>query len=225
MPKKVRILKRFIDGGKVFGVGGEYTLSDLEAKKHSRAKKAEIIEDLGTDPEVLDTSVDYDFLSKIEQNAGDILDILDAEYQRREQIKKDHRPFAVNVDGYTQSNQQTEETMETGQETVAGDSSESGQEASESEDQNTQNQDTETGQEGASVPPGAPQDNNKGDNQSNKGTEIPEGFPGRKALLDSEDPKIEFIEDIPRDREKLIAVNGVGERLANQIEVALQQYD
>jgi len=202
--KIVEIIGRnFSWEGKMYGKGGTYELPDNVAKRFVSEGKVKIVKSLSEDEPATDFNPPNEiFLSEVRRHAKQIRDILNADYE-------------VEVKEKEEKGKKKKSTVET--EIDIPDENESNTE--------NQNHDPESpGDQGQSEISDIINNTGSDENQTSEPDEtlIPDKFPA-KAILEKHG--FNTLESIPRDRDELLKIDDIGDRLANQIGVRLSQID
>lgn len=198
---KIKITARnFTYGTKIFGSGGEYTVDENTARYIVSSGKGVVIEGIlpESDKDTGERAInDGQFLTMVRRNATKIVAIIEEEIKAaREAEAKAEAEEIDEADLLSNINMTADLSVD-----KAVDNSEN----------------ATTGAETASSSPSESADSQ---NASDIETDIPEGFPGREILLNAGLTKLA---DIPTTKEDLMAIEGIGARLANQIGVKQSQ--
>jgi hypothetical protein len=230
--KKVLIKSRadggvnFDEGGKMYGAGGEYTVEDDRAARWERDGRAKITADLGADFKPTASVVkDEVFLQKVRDHADDLIGIL----EQAARSQHDRRMAAEDQearDKELKARQEEEAKQRAADEEKRRAEAEEAAAKAREEDANPEFKPTSPNAPGgAETVPGAPPPPplNEGPTNSPAATttEIPDDFPYKKELNAGGVTTMEQLRSM--DKDKLTAINNIGERKATQIGVRLSE--
>lgn len=198
--------RNFSFEGKMYGKNGTYEVPDNVAKKFVSEARAKTVKNLSEDEPSADLNPPNQiFLSEIRRHARQIREILNDDYQievketeEAEQKKsKEESTVETEIDIPNENDSNNEETVL----------------MPDAQDELGQSENSDL----------IDNINSESDKTSDSDeTPLPDKFPA-KAILEKHG--FNTLESIPRDRDELLSIEDIGDRLANQIGVRLSQID